>query len=492
MTKKISQLPAATAVDTDDEFVINQNGTTKKVTTANSWQLANVNIDGGNIDGTAIGSASASSGAFTTLTASDDVNFDSGTLFVDASADSVGVGTTAPFTKLQVSQANAKSATGAWQMLSFDTTSQTTGVGGGVTFGGFKTGTSAAEFFAAIDGYKENSTAGNAAGALRLHTQVAGGTGLVERMRIDSSGNVGIGTTSPSQKLQVNGNIRLGSTATTEENAEFQITSGGEIAIHANNAATQDGLFVGAKVLAGVNPNKSFINVFGSSSASFNHIGFGTNDTERMRIDSNGRVLIGGTSALSANAKLETQATSGSCFIRNTSGSLGNDEQALIFNIVGSRQAALSIYKHSGITNPAAYLSLSQEDATSQFYWSDNSGNFRVSTDSYHVGTTSGTVVGTQTSDERIKNIEGIAPYGLSEILQLKPVKYALKSEPDTPRLGFTAQQVRDIIPESVFDTDEDMGEGEPTKLGMEYVQIIPVLVNAIKELKAEIDELKG
>lgn len=49
MTKKISQLPAATSVDTDDEFVINQDGTTKKLTTANQWDFANVNITGGTI-----------------------------------------------------------------------------------------------------------------------------------------------------------------------------------------------------------------------------------------------------------------------------------------------------------------------------------------------------------------------------------------------------------------------------------------------------------
>ena len=47
----------------------------------------------GEIDGTAIGSESASTGAFTTLTASGDVNFDSNTLFVDASNNRVGVGT---------------------------------------------------------------------------------------------------------------------------------------------------------------------------------------------------------------------------------------------------------------------------------------------------------------------------------------------------------------------------------------------------------------
>jgi hypothetical protein len=107
---------------------------------------------------------------------------------LDASGN-VGIGTSSPQTRLDVFQANAKSATGVWQIQTFDSTSQTTGVGGGISFSGYKTAQSAAEVFAGIDGYKENATAGNAAGALRFHTQVAGGSGLVERARIDSSGN---------------------------------------------------------------------------------------------------------------------------------------------------------------------------------------------------------------------------------------------------------------------------------------------------------------
>jgi hypothetical protein len=115
------------------------------------------------------------------------------------SSGNVGIGTASPITKLDVSQANVKSATAAWQLSVTDLTSQTTGVGGGISFTGYKTGTTALEFFAGIDGYKENATAGNAAGALRFHTQVSLGTGLVERARIDSSGNLLVGQTSASQ-----------------------------------------------------------------------------------------------------------------------------------------------------------------------------------------------------------------------------------------------------------------------------------------------------
>ena len=69
-----------------------------------------------------------------------------------------------------------------------------------------------------------------------------------------------------------------------------------------------------------------------------------------------------------------------------------------------------------------------------------------------------------------------------------------MKTKPDTNKLGFIAQQVESIIPEAVYDTDEELDghqEGDRTKIGMEYVQLIPVLVNAIKELSAEVDTLK-
>lgn len=66
-------------------------------------QAANsVNIDGGAIDGTPIGANSASTGAFTTLTATGDITFDTTTLFVDSSANEVGIGTTSPASRFTV------------------------------------------------------------------------------------------------------------------------------------------------------------------------------------------------------------------------------------------------------------------------------------------------------------------------------------------------------------------------------------------------------
>jgi hypothetical protein len=218
-----------------------------------------------------------------------------------------------------------------------------------------------------------------------------------------------------------------------------------------------------------------------------------TEGSERLRCDSDGRLLVGTSSSLEANALVQSYKSSGGTILLNQAGSLANGEVCSTQNTSGNRSANIGLYKHSGITNPCAYLYLQKEEAGNAFYWTDNSGNFRVSIDAAHIGTTSGTVVGTQTSDERIKNLLGPVTYGLDEIKQLDPVSYALKSDPEqVPHLGFIAQQVNPIIPESVFDTDEEIEEGEPTKLGMEYVALIPVLVNAIKELSAEVDALKA
>jgi hypothetical protein len=132
-------------------------------------------------------------------------------LFYNITHKRLGVGTNNPQSPFQVDGTLTKSATNYWHYLMFDNTAPAVGVGAGFQFGGLKTST-AQEVFAAIDGYKETSsvTPGlNAAGAMRFHTQVADGTGVVERMRITSTGNVGIGTASPAVQFHTTSNVRF-------------------------------------------------------------------------------------------------------------------------------------------------------------------------------------------------------------------------------------------------------------------------------------------
>jgi len=81
-------------------------------------------------------------------------------------------------------------------------TSAAAGTGGALTFGGYITSTSST-FYATIEGIKENSTSNNYAGKLKFLTRAHNTSNMNQAMVIDSSGQVGIGTTSPSYRLDV-------------------------------------------------------------------------------------------------------------------------------------------------------------------------------------------------------------------------------------------------------------------------------------------------
>ena len=222
--------------------------------------------------------------------------------------------------------------------------------------------------------------------------------------------------------------------------------------------------------------------------------------TERMRITRSGQVLIGTTDIIESLAQLQVYKSSGSIYSWLEGGSLSDGHYAM-YRAKGTspggsaRQAYIGVYKHSAITNPAPFIFLEAEDGNNSYYWTDNSDVFRRTSSTANIGTTNGTIVGTQTSDERLKNVGENVSYGLAEVLQLQPKQYALKSEPDVNKLGFIAQEVETIIPESVYDTKEELEghqEGDRTQLGMEYVQLIPVLVNAIKEQQETITDLQS
>ena len=260
------------------------------------------------------------------------------------------------------------------------------------------------------------------------------------------------------------------------------------------------------------------------------------------------QAFVGGviTSTISANGNLAlgSASMSGSRLLKVESGTLSN-AQSVSVEVNGgtagvtNRYAGIGIYKHSTLVNACGYINLYSQDGAYSFIWSDDVDQLRISAAASHIGTTSGTIVGTQTSDERVKNIVGTCPYGLQEILELETYKYSMKDDAEgSYKLGFVAQQAMGVIPESVYDTgerltkpvavtkykvtqeaikDEDGNILEPeitepyedieyqetedtvTKLAMDYQMMIPVLVNAMKEqqelinsLKARLDILEG
>jgi hypothetical protein len=97
-------------------------------------------------------------------------------------------------------------------------------------------------------------------------------------------------------------------------------------------------------------------------------------------------------------------------------------------------------------------------------------------------------------SDVRDKCIYGPVPFGKSFLRQINPITYSYKNREtneirdDRKRFGFCAQEV------SALEGSEDIivNTDDPNHLGMTHNYLIPVLVNAVKELADELDELRA
>lgn len=89
------------------------------------------------------------------------------------------------------------------------------------------------------------------------------------------------------------------------------------------------------------------------------------------------------------------------------------------------------------------------------------------------------------TSDIRIKKNVVPLNYGLKEVMQLEPIRYSMYKKDN--KLGLSAQAVYKVIPEATINCEETSEEGSA---GIRPTDLIPVLINAIKELKGQIDDL--
>jgi sugar lactone lactonase YvrE len=201
---------------------------------------------------------------------------------------SVGVGTSSPESLLTLSQS------GGPQLTLRNSNAASNGVLDGTTLAiiGFA-GTDFAPLgeesvAASIRGVGEaawTSTASSHKAGLAFLTQADSSIGKLERMRITNAGNVGIGTTSPGNELSLagTGNATTGWSVGSEDGA----TSGGLY----NTGSTSNSISISADPgNVGANSNISFL----------------VDASERARIDSSGRMLVGTSSARTVDASSTT------------------------------------------------------------------------------------------------------------------------------------------------------------------------------------------
>ena len=268
---------------------------------------------------------------------------------------------------------------------------------------------------------------------------IAFAEGGVESMRIDSSGNVGIGTTSPSGRLHV---ANTGTAGTTADN----------LAVYFTSANRNTNVFIRAK-----NTDGSILN-FGDGDSdtagrlsyehSDNSLRIDVNSAERMRLDSSGNLLVGTTS---------TTPTNGG-----------------VVSLFGGGESYLNIGHKTGAASGAYYLA--------GYYNGTLVGGLT------QVGTTG--IVLTSISDYRLK--EDVLPMqdSLSKVMALSPVSYKWKSDGSDGE-GFIAHELQAVIPTATTgEKDEVDQEGNAKYQGINLSALVPHLVKAIQEQQALIIQL--
>jgi len=369
-----------------------------------------------------------------------------------------------------------------------------------------------------------NGNTGNVGTKLEFKTSPTNAGDSDVAMTILGNGNVGIGISDPDAPLHVISDTAANALSLTREINVF-INSGVASKIRGGALAATSPTYGGAIGFASEGDSLS-----GKTSGYlyFETKDFGGSLTEKMRINPAGNVGIGSTNPISALsvyrentgvpdntfASIEVLTKNTDTAANLKTGWLTQIGCYSLMNANGtglSKNALIGVYRNSTGSNEAAVLRLSRSGTSSdQYFWVDDAGKFRTSQSDADVGSsTLGTVVGTQTSDERIKNIEDSFEYGLSDILKLKPIAFTFREQKDDSRkLGFGAQSVQPIIPESVFDSNECLDGYDPdpedesgtrqipksdkTKLVMEYTQLIPVLTKAIQEQQQLIEDLRS
>ena len=368
------------------------------------------------------GSPSFTNLAYTgTLTGSTGIlNIGSGQVYKDASGN-VGIGTSSPYQKLHV----YGGAGTAIEIQSSAGNQWVIGDAVGATNGTLVT----------YDYTNSQHVWDYKSGASGYHALYTAG---IEHMRIDSSGNVGIGTSSPSSKLDIStqtagGNLSLltfsGLNSASAKTDYVQFVPTIEYNPAGNEAGgltlkiLQNGVYKNSIVAAGTLANAS------------NYLSFGTTN-EAMRIDSSGNLLVGTTSVANSAKTTINSGTS----------------RALELVVTTTTNTIIQAFDNPNGTVGAIYVL-------------NSSTTYSTS------------------SDQRLKENIIDAPSALASVNAIKVRSFDWKVDGIHQEYGYIAQELLEVAPEAVT-----VPSNEDEMMGVDFGKLTPRLVKAIQELKAIID----
>jgi hypothetical protein len=279
-------------------------------------------------------------------------------------------------------------------------------------------------------------------------------TSGTERMRIDSSGNVGIGTSSPANTLEISraGVASMSLNSTSSSSSELiQRGASTNVARHVFVAGGQTAYVDSFDIQQESGGITRLINRANAP------IIFATNDSERMRITSGGNLLVG-------QSTNETPAAN---------------------NNVGAAIGANGGISASKTSVHVIELNRTEDDTNNREY-------VRF----YRAGATNlaGTITATKTlvayntsSDQRLKDNIVDAPSSSDDIDAIQVRSFDWKADGSHQKYGMIAQELMTVAPEAVSgDPDSD------EMMGVDYSKLVPMLIKEIQSLRARVAQLEG
>ena len=291
-------------------------------------------------------------------------------------------------------------------------------------------------------------------------------TNSTERMRLDASGNLGLGVTSPTAKLDVVAtNFAGGPVIGARYNASnarigFNIGNANGFAYigyNTNNVVSSDNATYDITQAASRlrMDSGAFKFDIAPSGTAGNAISF----TQAMTLDASGNLLVGNTATVS-NARLYVTANGNNVAARFYGSGLSDSQHVVYFDKPSATTSTSQVFVGFTVNAQAT-------------------GNGQIN------GNGAGAAAFGSFSDARLKENITALPNQLANILALKPSEFDYK-DGSGHQIGFIAQDMQEVYPDVVGEGDDGM----LTITGWSKTEAR--LVKAIQELSQEIQDLKA